>query len=229
MGRYEGLIQPIVVRRSGSHEQMVIAAARASVAAWIAAPDLPCWDEWLAGSFAKTVRRARPVEIEKIRPHALASAAVGDPETYAEAFALAPCHTSDLPREVSKLQVSGTDAPREGWSFQRGTLGPHLVVNADAGMSTGKTCAQVAHGLFAWALTQDPATLRDWHAHHMPFVVSDAPSGRFQTYADHMGGRGILIRDAGHTEVDPGTATVLATGGWAVRADLSGPSATVAP
>lgn len=206
MSGYNGLIQPIVVRRSGTHEQMVEAAALASVAAWFAEPDAPVWEEWLSGAFAKTVRRARPVEVEKVQPYVVAAIRVGD----AEAFAMLPHDKATLPREVAKLQVSGLDAERTGWTEPAGLPpgAPTLVINADAGMTTGKTCAQAAHGLFAWALSQKRILpLEDWAAANMPFAIREVDRVEFERL--RACGAVVVIEDAGHTEVDPGTATVL--------------------
>lgn len=206
MSGYQGLLQPIVVRRTGTHEDMVVAAARASVAAWLADPDNPAWTPWLAGSFGKSVRRARPVEVEKAREFMLSSVKVGD----AEAFAGLPVSRTDMPAPIAKLQVSGTDAERVGWSDLHTPEGPHLLVNADAGMTTGKTCAQVAHGVFGWALRQDAAVLAGWAEAGLPFTVTEADQSAFD--AARLGAL-VVIEDAGHTEVDPGTATVLALAG----------------
>jgi peptidyl-tRNA hydrolase len=207
MTRYTGLLQPIIVRRTGTHEQMVEAAARASVAAWLTCPEDPAWTTWLAGSFGKTVRRARTVEVEKTREFHVASALVGD----AEAFACLPVPTADMPAPIRKLQVSGTDRDRGAWTrpFER-PIGPYVVVNLGAGMSTGKTCAQVAHAVFAWALQQTPDHLSNWQDAGMPFFVSDANQDTFDRYRRHRSDTTIVIEDAGHTEVAPGTATVLA-------------------
>ena len=208
MSGYTGLLQPIVVRRTGTHEQMVEAAARASVAAWLADPDNPAWVPWLAGSFGKSVRRARPVEVEKAREHLLVSVRVGE----AEAFAGLPVTREDMPAPIRKLQVSGTDAERAGWVLPTDRpLGPYIAVNLGANMTTGKTCAQVAHGLFAWALKQTPETLSAWQGAGMPFFVSEATQEKFDGFRRYSSDLSILIEDAGHTEVAPGTATVLVT------------------
>lgn len=206
MSGYQGLLQPIVVRRTGTHEDMVVAAARASVAAWLSDPENPAWAPWLVGSFGKSVRRARPVEVEKVREFMLASVKVGD----AEAFAGLPVSRVEMAPPIAKLQVSGTDAERSGWPEAVSTEGPHLFVNADAGMTTGKTCAQVAHGLFGWARLQDAAVLAAWAEAGMPFTVSELSQSEFTAA---RASAVVVIEDAGHTEVDPGTATVLALSG----------------
>lgn len=206
--RYSGLIQPIIVRRSGTHEEMVEAVARASVAAWLSDPTNPAWAPWLAASFGKTVRRARPAEVEKCREWFVASAAVGE----AEAFACLPVPTDDMPAPIRKLQVSGTDAERKGWPLPPAPdrpTGPWLSINLGAAMSTGKTAAQAAHGVFAWALKQSPEQLDAWQAEGLPFTVGEAPPDQFDSFRAHAPSTSILIQDAGHTEVTPGTATVL--------------------
>lgn len=205
---YAGLIQPIVIRKTGTHEQMIEAVARASVKAWLHTRADEAWTEWLAGSFGKTVRRARSAQIEAAAEHFVTSVTVGD----AEAFACLPGPTTDMPAVIRKMQVSGTDAPRAGWPTPPLPSDPHvpwITVNLGANMSTGKTAAQVAHGLFAWALQQTDASLTHWQATGMRFNVIEVSETEFDTFLRHSGSSSIVIQDAGHTEVAPGTTTVL--------------------
>ena len=65
---------------------MVEAAARASVLAWLATPAASEWEQWLAYAFAKTVRRARPVEVDRAKEWFVSTVQVGD----AEAFGCVP-------------------------------------------------------------------------------------------------------------------------------------------
>lgn len=214
MSGYTGLLQPIVVRRTGSHEDMVTAAARASVAAWMACPDDPAWEPWLAGSFGKSVRRARPVEVEKAREFMVASVAVGE----AEAFAGLPVTREDMPAPVKKLQVSGTEAPRAGWPKPTlrgmdvgGVVVPWMAINLGANMTTGKTCAQAAHGLMGWALRQDFEVLTSWAAAGMPVNIGEHEAEQFDHFVKHARSNAIIIKDAGHTEIEKGTTTVMVT------------------
>lgn len=211
MSGYTGLLQPIVVRRTGTHEDMVTAAARASVAAWLSCPEDPAWEPWLAGSFGKSVRRARPVEVEKAREFMVASVAVGE----AEAFAGLPVTREDMPAPVRKMQVAGTDAPRAGWPVpvllgeERRPVGPWMSINLGAQMTTGKTCAQAAHGLLGWALRQDRDRLDVWVADGMPVNIAEYGTKQFDSLVKFAPSSAVIIRDAGHTEVAPGTTTVL--------------------
>ncbi|SDK36547.1 hypothetical protein SAMN05216282_105118 [Cryobacterium psychrotolerans] len=55
-----------------------------------------------------------------------------------------PAHHEDSPREISRLQVSGLDLAHERDRFRRpGAVAPHIEINTDVTMSTGKTAAQV--------------------------------------------------------------------------------------
>src|SRR5580704_10540776 len=139
------LVQPLVALRSGSHEQVVVAAARASVRAWLASTEDPNWEVWLAGRFIKSVRRARPAEFVRVAAEAIACEEVGE----AKVLSYAPAAMDEWWEPLRKLQAVGFERPREGrWPSEPG--GPMLVIADEVVMSTGKTAAQVAHGLFAW-------------------------------------------------------------------------------
>lgn len=189
------LVQPIAVQRSGTHEQVVVAAAKASVAAWLNTPDLPAWGLWLTTAFTKTVRRARPAELRRANDLAVVEVTVGD----AVACGFVPYPEDALPVPVKRMQVSGTNMERTGdWPVDSG--GPVLVPNPTVEMSTGKTAAQAAHALFLWALQQPMDRVRDWHAAGLPFQVQE--TGGFDE-VDSV----VAVRDAGRTEISPGTET----------------------
>lgn len=201
-------VQPIVLLRAGTHEDAVRAAAVASVTAWVAAPDHPGWEPWLATGFAKSVRRAKPAQFEALRSAALSEYGRGD----ARALAFAPVAYDEMPRELGRLQVSGTDLERAGWDspapdVPAGTLVPEIVMNEGLGMTTGKACAQAAHALFVWAACADPDRLSAWVAAGGPVSVTGLGKAAFEAAAD--GPCAVVISDAGHTEIDPGSTTAL--------------------
>ena len=210
MSRHHGYIQPILVARGGSHEDTVVAAAVASVQAWLSAPEALSWDPWLGSAFAKTVRRARPVEIEKATPFLAARVEIGS----AVAAAGAPFPTDGLPPEITKTQVTGTDFERTGSWPTPAEVGadecPVLVLNAGAGMSTGKCAAQAAHGLFGWALTISGDARSAWQADGCPVAIQEAEGEEWRALATKPPHQAVVIRDAGYTEIAPGTATVIA-------------------
>ncbi|MDY7541777.1 peptidyl-tRNA hydrolase [Cryobacterium sp. 5B3] len=202
------LVQTIVIKPS-THFDTIAAAALASGAA-LAHADLDCepWASWLSGSFTKSVRRVkRPVELERIRALGLprAEVTVGD----AVGIAFAPARYEDSPREISRLQVSGLDiAHNDVVRFRMpGAFTPHIEINADVSMTTGKTAAQVAHALCAGLLAQSLNTRSAW-ASNPGLDISEVSFAAPVEQREHVGRQEILIRDNGLTEIAPGTATV---------------------
>lgn len=91
-----------------------------------------------------------------------------------------------------------------------------LVVRTDLGMSRGKVAAQAAHAsLRAYNDAGDEAR-RDWERTGAKKVVLAVPDeATLLDRADAAGRAGLpyaVVRDAGHTELDPGTVTALGVG-----------------
>jgi peptidyl-tRNA hydrolase len=194
------MVQPIVVLDQGNHEDVVLAAARASVQAWASAEHDESWERWLAGRFTKTVRNLNPNKAQRVTEVSdLAQSAVNVGE--AVAFGFAPCRYADMAPAVRRCQVQGLDRPRSGWSAPTGALIPHMLINPNVTMSTGKTAAQAAHALLSYALRLDAKACGAWLKAGLPVDVSE-PADFDQIAAP------TVIRDAGFTEVDPGTTTV---------------------
>jgi PTH2 family peptidyl-tRNA hydrolase len=107
-----------------------------------------------------------------------------------------------------------------------------LVVRSGLGMGRGKIAAQVAHAAVTAALaSQGTRDFDAWLAEGQPKVVLKITS---EAGLDDIAGRArsaglpvTLIRDAGHTQLDPGTPTCCAIGPAesaridAITADLS--------
>ena len=92
-----------------------------------------------------------------------------------------------------------------------------LVVRADLGMGRGKIAAQVAHAAVAAVLAnRGSRDFAAWLAEGQPKVVLKVASA--EQLAEVVRGAvaaGLpveLIRDAGRTQVDPGTVTCCAVG-----------------
>ena len=91
-----------------------------------------------------------------------------------------------------------------------------IVARADLGMSEGKLAAQVAH---ASLMAYEDASSRDqseWKGGGQKKVVlqADGESQLFEL-ADRAEREGLphaVVRDAGHTQLEPGTVTALAVG-----------------
>jgi PTH2 family peptidyl-tRNA hydrolase len=92
-----------------------------------------------------------------------------------------------------------------------------VVVRTDLGMSRGKLAAQVAHAAVAAALAaQGSRDFRAWLDEGQPKVVlsvSDADQlSEIAAAADAAGLPVHVIRDAGRTQLAPGTPTCCAVG-----------------
>ena len=185
----DGLVQAIVVGRDGSHDDTVTAAATAAVTAWwlLRATD-PVWSVWLQTAFTKTVRHTNDRELTKI----------------AAFCPLPPVSYELMDRRVRRCQVAGLDRPR---STAMPARAAGLVVSAcpTLPMSTGKVAAQAAHALILHALSTDAHVVDGWAAAGFPFTFDAAG-----VWFDDAEGRVVAVRDAGFTEVAPGSTTVKA-------------------
>lgn len=193
------LVQPIAVARSGSHEDLIAAVAAASLAAYLDHGDDPAWEQWLAGRFTKSVRRGTTAQLEAMAPAALSVIKRGE----AVAYGFAPMPYDEYPTPLRKMQVQGTERPRaDHWADQGN---PSLLLNGDLGMSTGKAAAQAAHGLWIWWLAVDDSERQEWERSGRPFSVYERSGWLFHRSLDFTG---LIVKDAGLTEIAPGTPTV---------------------
>ena len=91
-----------------------------------------------------------------------------------------------------------------------------IVARTDIGMGQGKLAAQVAHASLSAYEDTDDRTRRAWKGGGQKKVVLKA-SGEDELFAlaDRAEREGIpnaIVRDAGHTQLEPGTVTALAVG-----------------
>ncbi|MHC3439639.1 peptidyl-tRNA hydrolase Pth2 [Natrialbaceae archaeon A-gly3] len=91
-----------------------------------------------------------------------------------------------------------------------------IVVRTDIGMGTGKLAAQASHAsLSAYEKAGDRNRSR-WKNGGQKKIVLKASSERdiheLAELADREGIPNAVIRDAGHTQLEPGTVTALAVG-----------------
>jgi peptidyl-tRNA hydrolase len=192
---------------------------------------------WVDGPIRKVSRRARATHWQAVQDLpgltvAKGAATEGGPEAgavsevqagaagRAEVRALVPTLVSALPREVSRLQVAGTDLPLDDPGPPAPDR-PVLWLNPAVPMTTGKAAAQVGHAtMIAAALalaTGEHGLLDDWAATGYDVSVRTPPQRLWATL--HPGNDAaaawrrrhvVAVRDAGYTEVPPGTITVLA-------------------
>lgn len=91
-----------------------------------------------------------------------------------------------------------------------------IVARTDIGMGQGKLAAQVAHASLQAYEDTDATTQREWKGEGGKKIVLKGKSeSQLQELADLARREGLpysLVRDAGHTQLEPGTVTALAVG-----------------
>lgn len=91
-----------------------------------------------------------------------------------------------------------------------------IIARRDLGMGTGKLAAQVAHASLSAFEKADSDTIQQWRTDGQRKVVLRADDeSTLTTRAEDARRAGLphaLIRDAGHTQLDPGTLTTLGIG-----------------
>ncbi|OSC74395.1 peptidyl-tRNA hydrolase [Streptomyces sp. WA6-1-16] len=160
--------------------------------------------DWQDARIRKVVRRARGAEWRKAA--ALDGITVTG-EDGAEVRVFPPIPLDGWPKELAKLQVSGTDLDDPDPPAAPDLSGPVLWLNPDVDMSAGKTMAQAGHGaqLAWWELSETER--KAWREAGFPLSVATPGAERWQ----ELTASGLpVVRDAGFTEIAPGSCTVIA-------------------
>jgi peptidyl-tRNA hydrolase len=163
---------------------------------------------WTDGRIRKVVRRARGAEwtrAEALPGITVVGTAATDP---AQVRVFPPVPLDGWPKDLARLQVSGTDLTdaEPPTPIRPGTM-PILWLNPELDMTAGKAMAQVGHAaqIAWWQLTD--AQREAWADAGFPLAVRTAPREAWPTLVDS--GRP-LVRDAGFTEIAPGSCTAVA-------------------
>lgn len=222
--RDDVLAMQMVLRIEKSHppdrRALLVAAARAAVLACLDergegdGPWAPALDAWCDARIRKIARRARGKQWDDVQGLWGVTAENGN----AQARAFVPSRVGDVDRRVARLQIGGTDVdgsfvcdPPSG-----DVSGLALWLNPELEMSVGKAAAQVGHAsmLGVALFTVDEASA--WHDAGCPLDVRLPDRERWASLVSAAeAGRAAAVRDAGFTEVAPGSMTVIAE-----RADL---------
>ncbi|SFP28504.1 Peptidyl-tRNA hydrolase [Amycolatopsis arida] len=215
-------VMPVVLRLERAEPPARTAVLEAAAAAAVAvclderAAEGGEWHEpvaaWLRGRIRKVARRARGAHWRAVQDLPGVTVAVGG----AEARALVPGRVTDTPKEVSRLQISGSELPAdEPGPVSDGV--PLLLLNPRVPMTVGKAAAQVGHATMILAALLDTGRRAEWAGRDFRCAVRTPTPAEWA--ALHPGAeperawreRGVVaVRDAGYTEVAPGTVTVLA-------------------
>ncbi|MFE6287815.1 aminoacyl-tRNA hydrolase [Streptomyces sp. NPDC057877] len=159
--------------------------------------------DWQDARIRKVVRRARGAEWR--RAEALPGITVTGKS--AEVRVFPPVPLDGWPKDLARLQVSGTDLddPEPPAPADRG--GPVLWLSPEVEMSAGKAMAQAGHGaqLAWWELSDEERAA--WRDAGFPLAVRAADPADWTALTTS----GLpVVRDAGFTEIAPGSCTVVA-------------------
>ncbi|GAA0254096.1 aminoacyl-tRNA hydrolase [Saccharothrix mutabilis subsp. mutabilis] len=158
---------------------------------------------WVRGRIRKVSRRARGAHWEAVQALPGVTVTVGG----AQVRAFVPGRVGDLPKELSRLQISGSELPTD----EPGDIPPGaqvLWLNPRVEMTAGKAAAQVGHASMLLAPTLTEAELEQWAAAGYRCAVRTPSPADWDALVARPDA--VVVRDAGYTEVDPGTATVAA-------------------
>lgn len=201
---------PVVLRlerESPPRTAVLEAAAAAALAVCLDPRSAPGgeWHEavaaWTSGRIRKIARRARGAHWAAVQELPGVACSVGG----AEVRALLPGPVDEVPRVVARLQIGGTDLPPDDPAPVPAEAVP-IWLNPDVAMTVGKAAAQVGHASMLWAAVRETVEVPR-------FAVRTAPrAGWAQLCAAVERDEAVAVRDAGLTEIDPGTMTCIVAG-----------------
>jgi peptidyl-tRNA hydrolase len=158
---------------------------------------------WQDGRIRKVVRRARGAGWTR----ALALPGITVTHGSAELRVYPPVPVDDWPEDLARLQVSGTDLTDEEPPPDPDLTAPVLWLNPGLEMTAGKAMAQAGHAAqLGWWQLPDDARAK-WQADGFDLAVRTAITAR---WAVLLASGLPVVRDAGFTEVEPGSCTVVA-------------------
>jgi hypothetical protein len=150
---------------------------------------------WYSVAIRKVCRRARNTAWDAVQMLPGVTAA----HNGAQARAFVPSLVTDVAPAIRKLQIEGTDLPLD----EPQPAETPAVIYVDSALTLGKAAAQVGHASMLLAGWLPLADARSWA--ETGYAVQVRTVDNLQ---DHPGD--IEVRDAGFTEVAPGTVTATA-------------------
>jgi peptidyl-tRNA hydrolase len=164
------------------------------------APSVAAWTD---ARIRKVVRRARGAEWRR------AEALDGITVTHgsAEVRVFPPVPLDGWPRDLARLQVSGTDLDDPDRPGPPPPGRPVLWLNPAVELTAGKAMAQVGHAAQLGLAALDPDVAEAWRKDGFPVAVRVAERAAWAALLEE---NLPVVRDAGFTEVAPGTCTAVA-------------------
>lgn len=201
---------PLVVRiertAPPTHTDVLEAAAKACLAVWhderAAGEWAGAFATWVDGRFRKVVRRARGAHWDAAGR--LPGVTVTSGSATVRAFPPAPA--DELPKELTRLQVGGTDLDDPEPPPPPAAGAARVWLNPALRMTTGKAAAQAAHGAMRLWDVLDESDRAAWKVAGYPLAVRTASASRW----DALAGTDAEISDGGFTEIPRGSVTVRA-------------------
>jgi peptidyl-tRNA hydrolase len=187
-------------RATGAH---AVGEAEAPAVAGEVGEWAPAVAAWTDARIRKVVRRARGAEWRR------AEALDGITVTHgtAEVRVFPPVPLDGWPRDLARLQVSGTDLDDPDPPGPPPPGRPVLWLNPAVELTAGKAMAQVGHAAQLGLAALDPDSAEAWRKDGFPVAVRVAATAAWAALLD----RDLpVVRDAGFTEVAPGTCTAVA-------------------
>jgi peptidyl-tRNA hydrolase len=163
--------------------------------------------QWEGLRIRKVVRRARGAEWA--RASELDGLTVERGTAQVRVFP--PVPLDGWPRDLARLQVSGTELDDPAPPPPPDPARPVLWLSPRAAMSAGKAMAQVGHAAQLGWWASDPGARSDWLARGLDLAVRTADGPTWERLVD---AGWPLVRDAGFTEVEPGARTAVAQLPW---------------
>ena len=158
-------------------------------------------DSWRTSGIRKLVRRARGLEWDRV----VADAAVVQRSEHAQVAAFLPRPVDQVPDLIARLQISNFASPSVEREVERSAV--VQVALAPLSMSVGKAAAQAAHAAQLLAERLDEGRREAWRTGGWKVEILEPASTEFGYLARSAD---VVVRDAGFTEVAPGSVTACA-------------------
>jgi peptidyl-tRNA hydrolase len=130
----------------------------------------------------------------------------------AQARALVPGPVGELDPRIKKMQIGGTDLEHDNPGPPIPEL-PVLWIDPALEMTVGKASAQVGHASMLLAAAMSDEEAWRWAQAGFRCSVRDADPAQWADAVARLSSDAVAVRDAGYTEVAPGSMTVIAVPG----------------